>query len=204
MNIRRHGNRLNGHPTKNPSAPSPAQNPARPATAPEAAAPADAAALPPRRTEKEVVAEYTGNADFVRARHTLRLEEIYDKAITGHERSCEDERIQKRTAQGDAPSSEETDGKARKKRENSKLKVETTTRAKSGDIRFLAEARAALGEIRRIWGIEAAGSTKDRIAQSISKIAIEAASDSDLAVLSKAFDTLHRLAEIDSLPTSEL
>ncbi len=202
MNPRHPNGRRNGNASTNPTNQPAEQHAARPRKYGPILRPLSELAgvkEPAPRTEATIIVEYTGDPDFVRAMHTKRLEEIYDKAIAGHERSCEDELIQKRTAQGDAPSSEDAETETRKKRDASKYKVETTTREKPGDIRFLAEARAALAEIRRIWGIEAAGNTRDRIAESISKIAIEAASDSDISVLNQAFETLHRLAALDVL-----
>src|SRR5262245_5064354 len=83
--------------------------------------------------EAAIVQEYTSDVDRIRARHTLRLEQIYRKAIAGHTQSCEDERTEKRTAQGDgAGSSDGAAASTAKRADASKYKVESTRKGRAG------------------------------------------------------------------------
>jgi hypothetical protein len=157
------------------------------------------------RTLGAIVREYTDDSDVVRARHTKRLEAIYRQVLIGHRRSRNDEEVTRRTAHGDNADGESTEpeNKTSKKRGGPKYKVETTTRERPGDIRFLIEARQVLAEIRRIWGIDAVPTSSERINDSISKIAFDAASDADLSVLNGAFETLQRLAAVGQYRQSD-
>ena len=150
------------------------------------------------RIESSLAAEYIDEFQRIRARHTVRLEAIFLQAMAGYERSCEDEVVQKRTAQGD-PAAESVDGpRGRGTVQHPKLRVETTTKRKAGNARYLWEARGALSDIRRMWGFNAGSSVKEMNSQNVpsdvSDRALAAASDADLISLQIAGDIMARLA----------
>jgi len=137
--------------------------------------------------------EFAQEIRTIRARHTERLETLFRRAIEGYSRSCEDETIHKRTAQGTGEASGA--GASRSRSDQPKLKVETVTKGKPGDARFLAEARAALTDIRRMWGIDAGASARQSENEEVGvNVVLEAASDADLAVLREAHRALERLS----------
>jgi hypothetical protein len=120
------------------------------------------------RVERALIDEYDASISRILARHTARLEAIYLSAVDGYEQSCEDEIVHKRSAQGDQEREHAGGAHGRGIVGNSKVRVETTTRRKSGNARFLWEARSALSDIRRMWGGAAALLASDKI-QGIAK-----------------------------------
>lgn len=80
-----------------------------------------------------------------KARQVARLEWIAEQAIAGWERSLQDSETVKRT-KGGGPEGGTPEALGEK--------TETTTKGQSGDARKLAEARAALADIRTILGLD--------------------------------------------------
>ena len=151
------------------------------------------------RIESSLAAEYIDEFQRIRARHTVRLEAIFLQAMAGYEQSCEDEVVQKRTAQGD-PAEESAEGPRRRGAvQHPKLRVETTTKRKAGNARYLWEARGALADIRRLWALDTASSAKKTSSQyadsDVSDRALAAASEDDLISLQIAGEIMARLAE---------
>lgn len=147
---------------------------------------------PQDETEVSVARAHTQESELVRARHTIRLEQLYQFAVSGFERSCESEFTEKRTAEGNGTG--DAAGSIGKKG-STKVKAETIHRSNTGDVRFLIEARTALAEIRRIWNIESTANAAGTFADAISRIRFESASEADLTLLSNAHEILERLAE---------
>ncbi len=155
--------------------------------------------------EAKMGAKFRGGAQQLRVQHTVRLEEIFRKAIAGYDRSCEDEVTHKRTAQGEQGGDATEDARARGAIGLPKLRVETVTRRKGGNARFLWEARSALSDIRRMWTIKPTTKKKGEDSEAAARKALQTASDEELATLCAAEAVLQRLAgrESDAMHLSE-
>jgi len=90
-----------------------------------------------RRTETKLAAMLKETGAQIKARQTMSLEHIYREAMAGWERS-------KNAAQ----SSKRTDGP------KDLTRTETTVRDQTGDPRYLDQARGALADVRKIWGLD--------------------------------------------------
>jgi predicted XRE-type DNA-binding protein len=95
-----------------------------------------------RRFEKKLVKELAEEALVVKVRQTRQLEYIAAQAMLGWERSKQPKKTVGRRSKAGG------EGQA----------DEVTTQQVSeqcGDVRFLTEVRAALADIRKIWGVDA-------------------------------------------------
>ncbi len=95
-----------------------------------------------RRVEERLLKDLAYQVDRQRARHTLRLEFIYQQAIHAWQSSKEEflRRRQRRTDGGSG------DGIT---------VAELTSENRFGDPRYLDEARKALADSRKLWGMDA-------------------------------------------------
>lgn len=105
------------------------------------------------RAGKKLAAEFKNRAEAIKAEQTMMLEAIVDEAKQEWERSknpiektSTKSGIQKLNRFGDVRDLED--------------EVTTTIEPRLADPRYLAEARGALGEIRKIWGIDAPAKTE--------------------------------------------
>ena len=89
-----------------------------------------------RRTEKKLAEMLKDRGEQIKALQTTKLEHIYNQAMQSWTRSKQEAKSVK-TVQG-------KDGE----------KTESTIRDQCGDPRFLDQARGALGDIRKIWGLD--------------------------------------------------
>jgi len=92
-----------------------------------------------QRTEKKLAQMLKEKGEQIKARQTFYLDAVYREAMTAWRDSQEDAETLKTTTGGD-------NGE----------RVEKTSRGQSGDPRFLDQARGALADIRRIWGLDEA------------------------------------------------
>ena len=91
-----------------------------------------------RRTETKLAEMLKETGAQIKARQTMSLEHIYREAMGAWGAS-----------KNDAQSSKKTDGP------EDFTRTETTLRDQTGDPRYLDQARGALGDIRKIWGLDA-------------------------------------------------
>lgn len=93
------------------------------------------------RVDDWLARTYMGQIRQIKANHTQRLEYIYNQAMSAWRRSQRDEVTETETDKnyGMHPGSE----------------TKKTRRAQAGAAAFLSEARAAINEIRNIWGANA-------------------------------------------------
>lgn len=140
----------------------------------------------------------TGGADFdrIRVRHTYRLEAIYHRAMAEFDRSRQESVTNKRTVEGDGHRDHSGENGQKNPVRNPKLKIETVTTPRMGELRFLSEARSALSEIRKIWGADA-DSRADSKSLDENELAaamnLESLTDAELDVLRDANRTCERL-----------
>lgn len=95
-----------------------------------------------RRVEERLLADLACKAERQRARQTLRLEHIYGQAMRAWQDSKQEglRRRQRKT---------EHDGGA------GSTVAELISENRHGDPRYLDEARKALADLRKVWGIDA-------------------------------------------------
>jgi transcriptional regulator with XRE-family HTH domain len=95
-----------------------------------------------RRVEERLLADVAYKAERQRARQTLRLEYVYGQAIQAWQDSKQEglRRRQRKT---------EHDGGT------GSTVAELISEARHGDPRYLDEARKALSDLRKVWGIDA-------------------------------------------------
>lgn len=89
---------------------------------------------------RRLMLKLTSRAEAERARQVTVLAQITSKALRGFERSAEDAVTIKVTSEGADEGSQE--------------KTETTTKGQAGAPAFLAEARGAMADVRKILGLD--------------------------------------------------
>jgi hypothetical protein len=95
-----------------------------------------------RRVEERLLADLAYKVDRQRARHTLRLEFIYQQAV--HAWQCsKQELLRRRQRKTDGGSGDGT------------TVAELMSENRFGDPRYLDEARKALADSRKLWGMDA-------------------------------------------------
>ena len=92
-----------------------------------------------QRTEKKLAQMLKEKGEQIKARQTFYLDAVYREAMTAWRDSQKDAETLKTTSGGDGGD-----------------RTEKTVRGQSGDPRFLDQARGALADIRRIWGLDEA------------------------------------------------
>ena len=92
--------------------------------------------------EERLLEDLAYQVDRQRARHTLRLEFIYQQAIHAWQHSKE-ERLRRRQRKTDGGSGDGT------------TVAELMSENRFGDPRYLDEARKALADSRKLWGMDA-------------------------------------------------
>jgi len=95
-----------------------------------------------RRMEARLLADIAQRVDHQRARHTLRLEFLYGEAMRAW-RASQSETLRRRQRKTDGG---DTGGQTI---------AEIISENRHGDPRFLDEARKALADLRKLWGIDA-------------------------------------------------
>jgi len=95
-----------------------------------------------RRIEERLLADVAYKVERQRARQTMRLEFVYQQAIRAWQDSKQDvqRRRQRKTDRGDG------DGVTT---------AEVMSENRHGDPRYLDEARKALTDLRKVWGVDA-------------------------------------------------
>jgi predicted transcriptional regulator len=95
-----------------------------------------------RRLEERLLADLSQKAERHRARQTLRLEHLYGQAMEAWKESKTEglRRRQRKTERDDGGGS---------------TTAELMAENRQGDPRYLDEARKALGDLRKLWGIDA-------------------------------------------------
>src|SRR5688500_10405890 len=95
-----------------------------------------------RRLEERLLADVAYKVDRQRAKQTMRLEFIYQEAIHAWHESKQEiqRRRQRRTGHGGADAT---------------TIAEVISENGHGDPRFLDEARRALADLRKVWGVDA-------------------------------------------------
>jgi DNA-binding CsgD family transcriptional regulator len=95
-----------------------------------------------RRVEDRLLADLTCKAERQRARQTLRLEHLYGQAMQAWQDSKQEglRRRQRKTEHGSGTSS---------------TVAELISENRHGDPRYLDEARKALTDLRKVWGVDA-------------------------------------------------
>ena len=95
-----------------------------------------------RRVEERLLADQACKVERHRARHTFRLEHIYGQAMQGWQDSKQEglRRRQRKT---------EHDGGT------GSTVAELISENRHGDPRYLDEARKALADLRKLWGVDA-------------------------------------------------
>lgn len=107
------------------------------------------------RQEKILAAEFVERAEEIKARQTMMLDHMARDAYAEYERSKLGSVTTKVTTDapegdpGDADSADRADPQP-----SADAKVETTTKGQTGDPALLAQARGALADIRKIWGLD--------------------------------------------------
>jgi hypothetical protein len=108
------------------------------------------------RDEKRLVAQLKEEGEKVKVRQTSVLEHITDEALQAWERSKESAKaMTKRTA---AKKEGESKGEGKGEGDNAETPSEQVTthqESRDGNTDYLKEARAALADVRRIWGADA-------------------------------------------------
>ncbi len=95
-----------------------------------------------KRIETRILQELAETVERQKARHTLRLEHLFAEAMRAWEQSKTDStRRRQRKTQAGAGATGAT--------------LEIVTENQHGDPRYLDEARKALGDHRKIWGLDA-------------------------------------------------
>jgi hypothetical protein len=96
-----------------------------------------------KRIELRMLREFTGTVERQRVRHSLRLEHLYTEALQAWERSKADlTRRRQRKADGGSTGAGAT-------------VAEIVIENQHGDPRYLDEARKALADQRKLWGLDA-------------------------------------------------
>jgi transcriptional regulator with XRE-family HTH domain len=96
-----------------------------------------------KRIETRILQELAETVERQKARHTLRLEHLFAEAMRAWEQSKADStRRRQRKAQGGAGGA-------------GAIVAEVVVENQHGDPRYLDEARKALGDHRKIWGLDA-------------------------------------------------
>ena len=96
-----------------------------------------------KRLETRILRELTETVERQKARHTLRLEHLFAEAMRAWEQSKADStRRRQRQTQGGAGGAGAT-------------VAEVVVENQHGDPRYLDEARKALGDHRKLWGLDA-------------------------------------------------
>jgi hypothetical protein len=95
-----------------------------------------------QRVEERLLADLAYKTERQRARQTLRLEHIYGQAIQAWQDSKQEgvRRRQRKTDHGGGTAS---------------TIAELTSENRHGDPRYLDEARKALADLRKVWGVDA-------------------------------------------------
>lgn len=95
-----------------------------------------------RRVEERLLADIAYKADRQRARQTFRLEHVYSQAMGAWQNSKQEgvRRRQRKTEHDDGAGS---------------TVAELVSENRHGDPRYLDEARKALADLRKVWGIDA-------------------------------------------------
>jgi predicted transcriptional regulator len=96
-----------------------------------------------KRVEERALRELSGVVQRQKARQALRLEHIYSESMRAWERSKAEStrRRQRKTQPGQGGSGSTV--------------AEITVEAQHGDPRFLDEARRALADLNKLWGLDA-------------------------------------------------
>lgn len=95
-----------------------------------------------RRMEERLLADLSLTAGRQRARHTLRLEHLYAEAMRAWRDSQQDAtRRRQRKSEGTAA--------------GGTTFAELVSENRHGDPRYLDEARKALADLRKVWGVDA-------------------------------------------------
>jgi DNA-binding CsgD family transcriptional regulator len=108
-----------------------------------------------RRVEKRVLAELSASVAELKARQTAQLEYVYREAIAAWERSLRNAKSVETTtepAKSDDPAVGVDGGS---KAGPTTTRTKRTVKGQSGNPALLAQALAALADIRAIWGAEA-------------------------------------------------
>ena len=105
------------------------------------------------RVEQRMLKEMSKQVKLMKVRQTARLERISREAEEGWERS---KQPQKALATKHGPSGENG-------QPGPILESQTTLRDQDGDPRYLEQARQALADIRKIWGVDEPSQTKNDI-----------------------------------------
>ena len=90
-----------------------------------------------QRIERRLAGEFRERAEEIKARQTTQLEHIAAEALQQWRRSCEDAEKQRTVEKGN------------------EVTVITERKGQSGNPALLEKALQALGEIRKIWGLDA-------------------------------------------------
>ena len=90
-----------------------------------------------RRVEKRLAREFAEQAERVKARQAALLDHVVSEALAGWERSTDDAVTERSVSDGE------------------KTTTTTERRGQAGAPSFLAECRAALADIRAIYGLDA-------------------------------------------------
>jgi hypothetical protein len=95
-----------------------------------------------RRVEERLLADLSQKVERHRARQTLRLEHIYGQAMQAWQESKQEglRRRQRKTEQAGGTGS---------------TVAELISENRHGDPRYLDEARKALSDLRKVWGVDA-------------------------------------------------
>lgn len=114
-----------------------------------------------KRVEKRVLREMQADVALVKARQTAMLEHIAGQALQAWEESKKTKRFVKRAtererieapnaANGQTPDDQKKTSGLEKVKEHEEQRVEVQT----GEVAYLDRAMTALGDIRKIWGID--------------------------------------------------
>jgi hypothetical protein len=106
-----------------------------------------------RRVEERMLKEMTGRIKAMKVRQTAALQKIYRDAVAAWEES---KKPQKSLTTKQGPAGE--NGEPGKVKES-----QSVLRDQDGDPRYLDQARQALADIRRIWGVDEPAQTKNDI-----------------------------------------
>lgn len=94
-----------------------------------------------KRLEQQVIAENRGRVMAQKVRQSAKLDHVYREALKSWEKSKQLAIKRRKTTKGTGPSADE--------------QAMVEQKEQSGDARFLAEARGALSDQRKLWGLDA-------------------------------------------------
>ncbi len=119
-----------------------------------------------QRINEWLVPQYLSRIKNIKAEHTERLMIIFSEAMEAWRRSKEDAVTEEETFSGGLPQEEAPVGKAKPK--SKPVDSKRVRKGQAGGAQYLSEARAALAEIRKIWGADSqisdSGAGEERVA----------------------------------------